>query len=184
MKKRKSLLFVVTFLLQITFSEAAFAQVMTMEADTIFKSKAAEIKDKNPRIPEYVLHRDIGFLKENFQKTNFAKMNLPSEILMNVTADAWEDIRVKNVVGPMASLNSVSLFNRYGILKVNSRPKKGATIILNQKETWDKKTDAYKGVPSGSYLVEIKLEGYWAKPKKAMVPESDGITLDFELKKK
>jgi hypothetical protein len=184
MKNLRLLFLGLIFFLPIIFSHSTlFAEEMNAQGLDLLKWKAIEIKAKNPDIKESTLQQDIKFLKKNFQKTSFAKMNLPYDTLVNVTADAWTDARIRNTIEPTTSLKSVTVFVRYGILRVNSDPK-GAVIILNRSDTWDKKTNAYKGVLSGPYLVEVKLEGFLADPQNVVVPEGGDVSADFKLKKK
>jgi hypothetical protein len=184
MRKAKSIFLGVLFLLQIIFSQTAFTQVMTMQADVSFRSRVAEIKKRNREIPDAVLYQDIDFLKENIQKTTFAKKGLSKEMLINITADAWEDMRIKNFIAPTSPLSSISGIERYGILRIKSKPKQGAIVILNRKERWSTKTNTYKGVLCGTYLVEVELKGYSAEPKEITVPQGGDISLEFVLKKK
>lgn len=183
--KNPSLLFLVLiFLLLIIFSQSSLvAEEMSDKGLDFLKWKAIEIKAKNPKIKDSTLQQDIVFLKKNFQKTNFGKMALPYDTLINVTADVWADVRIRNTIEPSNSLNSVTVFVRYGILRVNSNPK-GAVVTLNQSDTWNTKTNTYKGVLSGSYLVEVKLEGFFADPQNVAVPEGGNVSLDFKLTRK
>lgn len=171
------------FLLSIMFSQRAFAQGMAAKWDKELRAKAIEIQAKNPGVPRYVLQKDINFIKSNWRQIAFAKMGLPMDSLIVVTAGTWEDIRSKNIVEPNTPLNSIDQFDRYGLLRVNSIPT-GATVILNEKETWDKKTNTQKGVHSGSCVVGVSLKDYEPDQKNVTVPEGGDVTVAFELKKK
>jgi len=137
--------------LQFGFSQIAFAEEMVpQQAYTALQKGAEEIKSKKPHISNSILEKDITFIKNNWQSTKLAKKGLPAGVVWNFTVDAWVDIRAKGIIEDVMPLKSVDSIDRYGILRVNSKPKTGATIILNQTDIWDKKTNTYKGVHSAT----------------------------------
>ena len=184
---KKSFLFLLSLALslQVGFSQIVFAEEMdSQEVYKALQRGVKEIKSKKPYIPNSILKKDIAFIKKNWQKTKLAKKYLHADMVWNVTVDAWVDIRARGSIQDNMPLRSVDSIDRYGILRVNSKPKTGATVILNKTDIWDKKTNTYKGVHSGTHTVEVELAGYEADPKTKTVPEGGDVSVTFELKKK
>jgi hypothetical protein len=185
MKKSILLSLSVLLVLQIGFSKTISAEEIKPEdVYKALKNGDIEIKSKNPNITNNILIQDMKFIENNWQKTKLAKKFIPSYMILNSTVDAWVDIRTKGYISAIEPLRSVDSFDRYGILRVNSTPKTGATVILNEKETWDETTNTYKGVRSGNHTVGVELEGYEADPKNVSVPEGGDVSVTIELKEK
>lgn len=184
--KKGHLLFLIGSLF-FMFACAQFAYAQSMEYYEALKERANKIKSVNPEIEYTVLNQDIDFIINNFNKIKLAQSGLTMQAVFAVTADAWEDIRARKIISSSMPLTDKELFNRrYGYLNVISEPKTGATIILDEKEVWDKKTNHIKGLPAGTYTVRIELENHLPEPEKitVMVPPAGGATASFKLKEK
>ena len=80
------------------------------KVNEMMSGRISEIASKNPSVSFDVLKKDIDFVSKNARDTGLARLNIPEIEKAKALADAWVDIRSRNLVDPKEPISSMKAF--------------------------------------------------------------------------